>query len=641
MEESCEFIPEHSLCDDGSECTDDACLPEKGCVNDPNVAPCDDGDLCTVGGVCADGGCVSGAKVECDDGDPCTQDFCSSTEGCDATFNDDHCETGAGCVAAGCDATHPLAEANGCYLEQVHGDCDDGVDCTIDLCLPNGSCDAEPNDNVCDGDECSEGVCSLDTGCSKVAKPCCIQYCEAITTWCAADNAQYASMSACLSYCAESGVIPTGDVTDDQGNTIGCRQHFAQEAAISPASATLNCPFAGPSGGDVCGDYCEVYCQLTQQNCTGAQQLYASAGECLTTCEGISTKGLPGATGGDSIQCRIYHAGVAGADQVAPVLHCPHASKDGGGVCAADLPDPTCSNYCNTITANCTGANIQYPDFQGCMDNCKGPAAFPQGQSSDTSGNTLGCRSYHAQIASGDPATHCPHAGPGGANVCGGWCENYCHYALANCTGFNTLYNGQTACMNSCANFPDNGPDGAISGDSVQCRTYHATVAGIGSPAVHCPHASKEGGGICEDVGVPGDTCDTAIVVDKLPFTFSGDTSSGTDQFAIAGACMPGFNEATGAGMPDMVFEWTVPETTTYTLTLDPAGTPAASPTWIYVRTDCAVASSCTTQSADLYNGGSWAVTFKEGKKLFIVVDGQAATDQGTFKLTIVKGSLM
>ena len=637
----CQFVADNSLCDDGAVCTDDTCLPEQGCVNDPNTAACDDDDLCTQDTVCANGECVGGSKIECNDSDPCTEDFCSSSDGCGATFSDTHCNTGEGCVAAGCDQGHPLAETNGCYLEQVHADCNDGIDCTIDVCLESGKCDAEPNDNVCDGTECSAGFCALDKGCSSQPKPCCVEYCDAVTAACTGGNAQYSNVSACLSYCAEAGVIPAGEKGDTEGNSVGCRTTFAKEAAISSASATLNCPLAGPSGGGVCGGYCDVYCQLTQQNCTGAQQLYGSADDCVSTCVTMNATGSPGATEGDSVQCRIYHAGVAGTDQIAPVLHCPHASEDGGGVCAADLPNPTCSNYCDTVTASCTDENVQYAGFQSCMDICKVSAPFPQGQSSNTSGNTLGCRSYHAQVAAADPTTHCSHAGPGGGGMCGSWCENYCHFTLAHCTGTNALYSGLNACMTSCANFPDNAPNGATSGDSVQCRTYHATVAGLGSPVVHCPHASKAGGGVCEDVVIPGDTCEAAIKVPGIPFTFSGDTSDCADQFAIGGSCTLGFQDATGAGRPDMVFKWTVPETATYTLSLNGAGTPAASPTWIYVQTDCGVPASCSQQSEDLYNGGTWSTTFKEGKQLFIILDGQAATDVGTYTFTIGKGALM
>jgi hypothetical protein len=75
----------------------------------------------------------------------------------------------------------------------------------------------------------------------------------------------------------------------------------------------------------------------------------------------------------------------------------------------------SCGAYCTAITAACTGANMQYASAMECMTMCAG---FPVGTPSDTSGNTLGCRTYHAGAAVGDPATHCSHAGPSGGGVC-------------------------------------------------------------------------------------------------------------------------------------------------------------------------------------------------------------------------------
>src|SRR5262245_30207367 len=73
---------------------------------------------------------------------------------------------------------------------------------------------------------------------------------------------------------------------------------------------------------------------------------------------------------------------------------------------------PDCATYCTAIQANCTTTNAQYPDPAHCMAAC---AAFDVGTTGQTSGNTLGCRIYHAGMpAMTDPATHCKHAGPGG-----------------------------------------------------------------------------------------------------------------------------------------------------------------------------------------------------------------------------------
>jgi hypothetical protein len=56
---------------------------------------------------------------------------------------------------------------------------------------------------------------------------------------------------------------------------------------------------------------------------------WADTTACETDCATWAV-GMPGDTGGDTRECRIYHLGAAAGDAA---LHCPHASSDGGGVC--------------------------------------------------------------------------------------------------------------------------------------------------------------------------------------------------------------------------------------------------------------------------------------------------------------------
>src|SRR2546430_1085986 len=93
---------------------------------------------------------------------------------------------------------------------------------------------------------------------------------------------------------------------------------------------------------------------------------------------------------------------------------------------------PTCADYCAKIAINCTGSdggvvgNAQYASTVACQTYCTTAAGWPAGMKDATSGNTIGCRLYHATAAAADPVFHCPHAGPTGGNLCGTWCENYC-----------------------------------------------------------------------------------------------------------------------------------------------------------------------------------------------------------------------
>src|SRR5262245_21435906 len=92
----------------------------------------------------------------------------------------------------------------------------------------------------------------------------------------------------------------------------------------------------------------------------------------------------------------------------------------GNSVSTADMSQGlTCTAYCSRIMTNCAGANHQYTSMTTCLNSC---AAYPPGVDSDKSGNTLGCRIYHAGAAGMDPTTHCRHAGPGGDTQCGDNC---------------------------------------------------------------------------------------------------------------------------------------------------------------------------------------------------------------------------
>ncbi len=162
----------------------------------------------------------------------------------------------------------------------------------------------------------------------------------------------------------------------------------------------------------------------------------------------------------------------------------------------------TCEIYCDTIMSNCTDANAQYADRDECIPVCNAAGWAAGDQVTATgplTGPTLGCRTYHAGApAAGDPALHCPHAGPTGADTCGTFCEAYCALALGGCTGGEQLYADGEECATACAAFDDSGTIGDTSGDTVQCRLYHLGVAiTTGMTTLHCPHAAPDGGGVC------------------------------------------------------------------------------------------------------------------------------------------------
>ena len=156
---------------------------------------------------------------------------------------------------------------------------------------------------------------------------------------------------------------------------------------------------------------------------------------------------------------------------------------DGGG------DEQSCESYCTSIMANCTGANQQYGGMADCVTTCSN---FPVGAAADTSGNTLGCRTYHADAAMAGPDVHCRHAGPGGNNACGADCLGFCSLVLSECTGANAQYGGDMGqCMTACGAFATTPAysSSTTSGNSVACRLYHATAASL-NPGTHCAHTA-------------------------------------------------------------------------------------------------------------------------------------------------------
>ena len=468
-------------------------------------------------------------------------------------------------------------------------------------------------------------------------EPSCAEYCAVITDACVGDNAQYADEAACIAYCTGAGAFPIGTADDTAGNTVGCRSYHAGVALQSDPE--LHCPHAGPSGGDVCGSWCANYCSLAAANCTGTNALFADEAECGTACAALSANGAPGDTAGDSLQCRIYHLGVAGGGEPdSAQLHCPHAAPDGGGVCVQEDPPPTCEEYCAAVTSSCTGEHAQYPTEDECLAYCKDWAQLPAGTADDTSGNTLGCRIYHAGVAGGDDelaGIHCPHAGPTGGNVCGSWCDAYCHLAQTNCLADNTLFADSDECATACSELSDDGAVADVAGDSVQCRIYHLGVAGADPPAsaeTHCPHGGPDGAGVCVTL-LPADTCDNALSVDAVPFTATGDTTGLTDDYGYPAGQCPGETGGWGLNAPDQAWVLEVSETATYQISVS-----GDFDSTIYVVSDCAaIGDSCLGAAEEIGPGVTETVTvdLTAGATVFVIVDGWGNSAAGTYTLTI------
>ncbi|HUU00297.1 MAG TPA: hypothetical protein VM425_02520 [Myxococcota bacterium] len=196
-------------CDDAVECTRDNCNNQAGkcvhfednsvckewewCSADTGCTPiacavdgdCDDGLYCDGYERCVAGVCQAAEDVECDDHIDCTGDSCDeSTDGCQYTpehwrcLGDKVCLPGeGGCVIKPCSLDWECDDeiyCNGeekCQAEKCVGTtaadarvCDDGVDCTLDICREQtDKCDNLPDDRKCDDGLYCNGPETCDT----------------------------------------------------------------------------------------------------------------------------------------------------------------------------------------------------------------------------------------------------------------------------------------------------------------------------------------------------------------------------------------------------------------------------------------------------------------------------------------------
>ncbi|MBI5505588.1 MAG: hypothetical protein HY899_12375 [Deltaproteobacteria bacterium] len=215
--------PSTPLCDDASQCTNDACDSiTHTCAH--GASDCSDSIACTAD-ACAGTTCThTPMPAECADTNPCTLDLCSTNVGCLHTPQDGTCDDGVFCdgtdsCAGGTCSGHagdPCVSGGECAdaCDEVLDSCfdpsgtactDDADVCTDDTCDGAGTCVHNANTAPCDdglfctgADVCALGACSVHGG-----DPC-------------------ASGPQCQRVCDESGascVEPAGTPCADDGNS--------------------------------------------------------------------------------------------------------------------------------------------------------------------------------------------------------------------------------------------------------------------------------------------------------------------------------------------------------------------------------------------------------------------------------------
>ncbi len=277
-----ELIP----CDDGEPCTIDACDSALGCGHEIIEGACEDGDKCSHDDVCIEGVCTGGEPPACDDELDCTEDACdpdsgecafSVTTGCaisgtcyeeDASSPDDPCvackpasapEAWSPISGPSCDDDEACTKEDTCEDGACVGtsyNCDDGIDCTEDLCDGAGDCTFP----------ISQGMCFIAEQCVAAGTPL--------------------EEESCLA-CVPSEIPTTWSPLD------GLPCHELSFAAETFCLGGQCAPALCDAGRDDCDDLpyngCEQDLQTSAEHCGGCDQpctedLFCQAGECVSEC---------------------------------------------------------------------------------------------------------------------------------------------------------------------------------------------------------------------------------------------------------------------------------------------------------------------------------------------------------------------
>jgi hypothetical protein len=330
--------------------------------------------------------------------------------------------------------------------------------------------------------------------------------------------------SMCQAFCKRANETCTGDYAIYHGaadcepacqllsiDQIKCRDQQVSAARTSNEFWD-HCQGAAIGGSTACGGNCENYCAFMDVVCTDKNRLdgMLSMPDCVKKCGAlrdreVSLMGQPANTSrlnidrdheGDSLQCRLVHLSIAAGPGAADA-HCWHAAispkpealSKAPNPCATEKSqtEPRCDDYCQIVNNACIDDDKVYENRAQCLASC---GELVKGDAADSMGDTVGCRKTHAfnALLLGTPP-HCPHAGPGGAGICGNDCPAYCRLFKAGCDAafkdaFGTATDATSKCESACSTL--RGPDplkysvaaaGAKNANPIACRLLYATRA--------------------------------------------------------------------------------------------------------------------------------------------------------------------
>ena len=136
-----------------------------------------------------------------------------------------------------------------------------------------------------------------------------------------------------------------------------------------------------------------------------------------------------------------------------------------------------------------------------------------------------------------------------------------------------------------------------------------------------------------ELVGGDGKVCSAPMIIGKLPYSFSGDTSDSTSDYEYSNGECPPESGGWGGDVKDEAFFLSAPESGNYRFTLT-----GAFDSNLYIVEDCgSIDSSCVAADEQVCTGCVEEVTvaLSRGQGVFVIVDAWGGGQEGPYTLTV------
>jgi hypothetical protein len=334
------------------------------------VAECDNGFACDGLEQCEDGFCAAGVPVECDDGVECTLDVCSASTGeCEFLPQNSQCSDDVFCNGVEiCDA------AEGCQ-PGTPPLCVDTIDCTADSCdEANDRCAFAPDDSICaDATFCNgDELCDVGLGCQAGPARSCDDQIACTTDSCDEDTAACVNTpddQACSNgvFCDGAEVCVEG-VGCEAGSAVSCNGDSDGVACTNDecSEVALGCVAVPDSSLCPAGEFClqDTGCEEGQACSTDDDCDDNDACNGIEVCETVSP-GSDRCVPGEPVVCDDS-------------LSCTDDSCDmDTGECVFTPQDGRCadtnlcngSEVCDLVEGCIAGAPLDCDDGVDCTDD--------------------------------------------------------------------------------------------------------------------------------------------------------------------------------------------------------------------------------------------------------------------------------